>query len=183
MYDQRPRPERVRISKLQEAQIAELVRIDRAAAEQYHALGFDAAEVPWRGEGDFYLLPKDYAVRVAEADHHVAGYTAYRDEPPGVVYIEELTVDPAQQRLGIGTALLERLLEESRELGLEHVVLRTWTKAVWARSFYARHGFAPIHRAAPEKVRAWVADKRGSGRPFDREGLDILWRSTEPLTK
>ncbi len=181
MTERADRPERIRITKLQEAQIVELARIDRAAAEQYHALGFDAAEVPWRTESDFYLLPKDHAVRVAEADHAVAGYTAFRDVAPGVVYLDELSVAPELQRYGIGTALLERVLEECRELELGHILLRTWKKADWARAFYAKHRFQPIHMNAPENVRAWVAQQRGSGRPFDREGLDILWRTTEPL--
>jgi len=172
--DERRAPDKIRISKLQEAQIEALMAIDRASAEMYYELGFDGAEVPIRTEQDFYRLPRDHAVRVAEADHEVAGYAAWRDEAPGVAYLEELSVHPDYQRFGVATKLLQRVLEEARENGFPALVLRAWDKATWAQRFYAKHGFRPLGDDAPEKAREWLAEKTADGRPFLRPGERAL---------
>jgi amino-acid N-acetyltransferase len=168
-------PQKVRISKLQEAQIATLLELEQAVAALYYDIGFDAAEVPPRTEQDFYRLPRDHAVRVAEADHEVAGYAAWRDEAPGVAYLEELSVHPDYQRYGIGTKLLERVFEEARENDFRELVLRAWDKATWAQAFYKKAGFQPVDESAPEKVREWLALKTDGGRPFLRPGERALW--------
>jgi len=174
--EDRKRPKKVRITKLQEMQIVHLKRIDRSCAELYWELGFDAAEVPTRTTEDFYSLPRAHAVRVAEADDVVAGFAAWRDEAPGVIYLEELAVHPDYQRFGIGRKLIERAFEEARENSFKEIVLRTWEKASWAQKFYEKLGF---HAAAdgpmPERVRVWLDEKTEGGRPFLRPGERVLW--------
>jgi amino-acid N-acetyltransferase len=171
---EREPPQKVRITKLQEAQIPALLRVERACTAMYHEIGFDAAEVPARTEQDFYRLPRDHAVRVVEADDEVAGYAAWRDEAPGVVYLEELSVHPSYQRLGLGTKLVGRMMQEAREGGFHEVVLRIWDRASWAKSFYDKAGFGPVTEASPSKVRDWLARKE-SGQPFLRPGERVLW--------
>jgi amino-acid N-acetyltransferase len=173
--DDRVPPKKVRISGLQDVQIEALVKLDQACAEQYWELGFDAAEVPVRTHKDFYKLPKDHAVRVAEADYVVAGFAAWRDEAPGVAYLEDVSVHPDYQRFGIATKLLERVFEEARANGFKELVLRTWDKATWARAFYEKLGCKGIDDGAPPKVRDWLAAKTDGGRPFLRPGESALW--------
>jgi len=173
--DDRTPPKKVRISRLQEVQIDALTELDRVCSELYWELGFDAAEVPARVKQDFYKLPRDHAVRVAEADYVVAGYVAMRDEAPGVAYLEELSVHPDYQRFGIATQLLETVYEEARENKLHEMVLRTWDKAEWARAFYAKRGFAKIDDKAPRRVQDWLATKTDGDRPFLRPGESVLW--------
>ncbi len=170
-------PKRVRLEKLQEAHVPALKRLDHACAEMYWALGFDAAEVPTRTTEEFYVMPKFHAVRVAEADYVAAGFIAWRDEAPGVIYLEEIEVAPEYQRFGIGRKLLERAFEESREGGFHEMVLRSWKKAEFAQKFYASFGFREVGPDAPEKVREWLADKTDGGRPFLRPGEVVLWAS------
>ncbi len=167
-------PERVRFTKLQEAQLPDLVRLEQATAAMYHEIGFDAAEVPPRSVSDIHGLVHRHSVIVAEADHIVAGYAAFRDEAPGVAYIEELGVAPDYQRFGIGRALVGRIRDEARELGLSDVVLRMWDRATWAKAFYAKLGFRVIDESAPERVRAWFED-RNAGRPMLRPGEVALF--------
>lgn len=178
--DDRTPPTRIRTSKLQEVQVPALVSLDQACAAMYHELGFDAAEVPARTERDFYVLPKGHAVRVAEADYVVAGYSAWRDESPGVAYLEELSVHPDFQRFGVGTKLLEQVIEEALEAGFSDLVLRAWDRAPWASSFYAKNGFVPLDEAglaaASEKVRTWFQEKGESGREFLRPGESARWK-------
>lgn len=172
--DDRTPPKKIRISGLQDVHITDLKKIDQVTSEAYWAVGFDAAEVPVRTTQDFYAMPKYHAVRVAEADYVVAGFAAWRDEAPGVVYLEQISVHPDYQRFGVATKLMQRLYEETRE-GFGEVVLRMWSKAVWARAFYAKLGFQEIDDAAPPKVRAWLDDKTDGGRPFLRPGEVALW--------
>ena len=173
--EERTPPKRVRLEKLQEVHVSELIKIDRAAAEEYWALGFDAAEVPVRTNGELYRLPKQHAVRVAEADYVVAGYSAFRDESPGVAYLEEISVHPDYRRFGIGRRLIEQVFEEARQANLKELVLRRWDKADWAVAFYEKLGFKPIDDSAPERVRGWLAEKTDGGRPFLRPGESALW--------
>lgn len=173
--DDRTPPKRVRLEKLQEVHVSELLKIDRAAAEEYWALGFDAAEVPVRTNGELYRLPKQHAVRVAEADYVVAGFSAFRDESPGVAYLEEISVHPDYRRFGIGRRLIEQVFEEARAADLKELVLRRWDKADWAVAFYEKLGFKPIDDLAPERVKAWLAEKTEGGRPFLRPGESALW--------
>ncbi|MBK6516394.1 MAG: GNAT family N-acetyltransferase [Polyangiaceae bacterium] len=177
MSDQEERkpPNKIRISKLQEVHVGPLKRIDRECAEQYWELGFDAAEVPIRTTEEFYVMPKFHAVRVAEADYETAGFAAWRDEAPGIIYLEEIAVEPAMQRFGVGRKLMERLFEEAKEGDFGEVVLRSWKKAEWAQAFYKKLGFKEIGDDAPPKVKEWLEEKTAGGRPFLRPGEVALW--------
>ncbi len=56
--------------------------------------------------------------------------------------VRTLAVDPAARGRGVGHALLARLVERARELGVERVFCLTFETA-----FFARHGFAEIEGA------------------------------------
>ena len=159
--DERKPPTKVRITGLQEAHIQRVTAIDAACAAQHHEVGFDAAEVPARSAGELAKLARAHSVKVAEADYVPAGVLAWKDEPPGVAYLADLQVDPAYQRFGIATKLLEAMFEEARGLGLREVVTRCWERAPWAMAFYT--GTASS-RLAPRRHRAWPAGPRTTGR-------------------
>ncbi|AUX42923.1 amino-acid acetyltransferase [Sorangium cellulosum] len=180
MHDERTAPQRIRVTGLQEAQLPALVALEQACTAMYHAAGFDAAEVPARALPELIALTRRHDVRVAEADDEVAGYMAWRDEPPGVAYLEELSVHPDHQRRGIATRLLEELRERARELGMQQIVLRTRVKASWAQDFYRRAGFVPLGPDAPAKVRAWRSEREASGTPLTRPGEVVLWSAIAP---
>ncbi|WP_437878635.1 GNAT family N-acetyltransferase [Sorangium sp. So ce513] len=175
MHDDRTAPKRIRVTGLQEAQLPALVALEQACTAMYHESGFDEAEVPARTLAEIVALTRRHDVRVAEADDEVAGYMAWRDEAPGVAYLEEISVHPDHQRRGIATRLLEELYGRARELGMEQVVLRSREKASWAQALYRKAGFAPLGDDAPAKVRAWRAEQEASGKPLAREGVVVLW--------
>jgi predicted GNAT family N-acyltransferase len=54
-------------------------------------------------------------------------------------HIGRMAVLPEARHLGVGSALLTRLMEEARRRGHAHAVLSAQTHAV---SFYRRHGYA-----------------------------------------
>ena len=107
MTEERTRPRRIRVSGLQETQLVSLVEIEQASAALYGDGGFTEGEVPARKLTDIVALTRDHNVRVAEADHVVAGYTAWRDEAPGVGVITTIAVHPDFQRVGVGSKLIE----------------------------------------------------------------------------
>jgi GNAT superfamily N-acetyltransferase len=58
--------------------------------------------------------------------------------------IRHAYVLPGQQRLGVGSALIEHL----RQLSDRRMLVGTWAAAQWAISFYRRHGFELV---SPER--------------------------------
>jgi GNAT superfamily N-acetyltransferase len=175
MSDNRTAPKRIRITGLQEQQLAAVAEAEAAATAVYYDSGFDAAEVPTRSIADITALTRHHNVRVAEADHEPVGYAAWRDEAPGVAYVEEISVHPDFQRFGVGSRLMETIRDEAREAHLKQIVLRCWTRAPWAMAFYKSLGFVQIDSAAPAKVRGWQEQHVASGRPFTRPGEIAMW--------
>jgi GNAT superfamily N-acetyltransferase len=63
-------------------------------------------------------------------------------EQTGVAVVGQFAVEPALQRRGLGTALLEHLESRARELGAEHMALDTAEGATHLVHYYERHGYA-----------------------------------------
>ncbi len=182
--DDRTPPTRIRVTTgLQEAQLPDLVRLDALCAAMYHDAGFDAAEVPTRDQADIVALARQNSIRVAEADHTVAGFLAWHDESPGVAYLVDVQVHPDYQRFGIAAELLDALRDEARKLRLEQIVVRCWEKATWAMSFYRRQRFMPIDATAPAKVQGWKEERLATGKPLTRPGEVALWSPIGPAPK
>ena len=62
-------------------------------------------------------------------------------------HLKEMCVDPAQQRGGIGGALLDGLVAELKGRGVDAVFLETRPGSP-AASFYEKHGFKPLQLAS-----------------------------------
>lgn len=176
MSEDRIRPTRIRVSRLQEAHVEALVEVERACSAMYHELGFDAAEVPVRTFADIAHLPRYHNVYVAEADHEVAGYVAWRDESPGVAYIEELSVHPQYQRFGVASKLMAMVEEDAIKAGLPNIIAKRMEKATWATQFYAHQGFTYLGENLAKNVQGWL-DERAGGRPITRPGEVVIWKS------
>ncbi|HKR10151.1 MAG TPA: N-acetyltransferase [Gemmatimonadaceae bacterium] len=56
-------------------------------------------------------------------------------------------VEAAAHGRGVGAALMEECLEESRHRGADTVWLQVWKQAPWAVAFYERMGFMPVGSA------------------------------------
>lgn len=174
MNEDRTPPKRVRLTGLQEVQLPALVALDQACAAMYHEIGFDGAEVPTRSTAEIVNLTQQHSVKVAEADNQVAGYLAWRDEAPGVAYVEELGVHPDFHRFGIASQLMEGLRDEARGFKIEDIVVKCWVRASWAAGFYKANGFKPIDESAPPKVRRW-RDERAAVHPLTRPNEVAMW--------
>ena len=82
----------------------------------------------------------------------------------GQPHVEEIDVDPAYGRRGIGRALLETALAWARAAGHCAVTLTTFRDIPWNAPFYASAGFriVPPHEIGPE-LAALVQDETARG--------------------
>ena len=178
MSDERIPPERVRLSGLQEAQLSALQGVEQACAAA--GLGAAAGQPPPRTLSEIVALTRDHDVYVVEADREVAGYLAWRDEPPGVACISQISVHPDLQRFGLGTRLLEHMQDRAWGYGIRYAVARVRQGASGAVAFFENAGFSPLGDDAPEKVRQWLEQQEAAGRPLAGTGQTVFWAPILP---
>ncbi len=119
--------------------------IELAAASLFRSVGLpeiaasapsEAAEVLLRARAGRLLVTVD------AADRPVA--FALFGEIDGTLHIEELDVDPAHGRRGLGAALIARIDAIARDRGLPALTLSTFRDVPWNAPYYSRLGFVPI---------------------------------------
>jgi GNAT superfamily N-acetyltransferase len=172
-------PQRVRVAKLTETQIDAVVALDLVAKESMHRAGVPASELPARGLAGIAKLTKQHDVLAADADNAVAGYAAWRDESPGVAYLEDLAVKADLQRFGVATKLLDAVKEKAQKVGLPILVTRCWSKAGPAKAFLEKNGFVPLGQEPAEiadRVAQWREEQEAHG-GLVREGQVVLVQS------
>ena len=110
-----------------------VLAIQRAAiAEPWPALLETALEGP----------PPLYVVE----DGEPVGYAAAIADGDSVAYLPEVAIHPDRQGEGLGSLLLDAIVEEFGD----HEELRVTVRVVddRARAFYGRHGFEPVEHVA-----------------------------------
>ena len=83
---------------------------------------------------------------------HAIAYSYIRlspDPPAGVsgdrvFEIVRFYVDGAYQGRGVGAALMQQSVDETRRRGADTVWLQVWSEAPWAIGFYERMGFSVV---------------------------------------
>ncbi len=112
-------------------------------------------------------LEDEIAARVAfwgyEADGELVGVMGIQPVRD-VELIRHAYVLPEHQRLGVGAALLEHLVDPDPASGSETrpMLVGTWAAAEWAIRFYERHGFELVapERTAPLLRAYWTISER-----------------------
>jgi ribosomal protein S18 acetylase RimI-like enzyme len=111
--------------------------------ESLAQLSVDDRTERWRE----FLAKDESFTLVAEVEGEVAGLCGVarpsRDEDAGphTAEIVALYVAPARWRAGIGSALVDRWLEQLEREGWADVTLWVFAANAGGRAFYARHGF------------------------------------------
>ena len=178
---ERKPPVKIRITKLQEAQLAEVAAIDAEAGEIYAEIGVGPELFTPRNDIDLGRMTRDHDILVAEGDDHVAGFLIWADQAPGVAFINSLHVDPDHQRLGVGTRLLRELGERATAHGIGLCTVAIWEGAAWAMSFLAVRGFQPYEAGSqmPSKLLAWLEANEDS--PHLGPRRQLWWAETDGL--
>jgi amino-acid N-acetyltransferase len=92
---------------------------------------------------------RDYSIAAhASASNHILGCGALHIYWENLAEIRSLAVAPEMMHRGIGTSLVEQLLNEAREMEIQQVFLFTYDPV-----FFSRFGFIQVeHRTMPLKV-------------------------------
>lgn len=85
---------------------------------------------------------------IAEADGEVVGVLTYA---AGDDECEIVSIDALRRHLGIGTALIDAMVELARDRGWQRIVLTTTNDNLDALRFYQRRGFR-LHTLRPGAV-------------------------------
>ena len=119
------------------------------AIEQAAATVFPEADLP--GELRFLLMDFSYFASLHQAgrlwvalklDRQPVGF-AISDIVDGNAHLDELGVHPAHSRRGLGTGLLQTVIEWAREEKHARLSLITFRHLPWNAPFYASNGFLP----------------------------------------
>ena len=88
---------------------------------------------------------------VADDEGRLAGLVKLRDSTPPplvpaatAVEVQQLYVDTALQRGGVGRELMLEAVGEARRARVGGIWLSVWTEADWATTFYRKFGFSPL---------------------------------------
>jgi GNAT superfamily N-acetyltransferase len=80
-------------------------------------------------------------------------------------HLDELDVNPAHGRRGLGTALLRRVCEWATTAGYADVTLTTFRAVPWNMPWYSRFGFVEIPATARPELMEIVLDEAARGMP------------------
>ena len=122
--------------------LARLPAVEAAADELFVPLGI--TDLPASGTPEQWA----HAWRVLVVGQPVRGF-AVLELLDGAVHLEQLSVDPAHGRQGVGGALLAAAVDEAREHGADRVTLLTYAAVPWNAPYYARHGWQVTEELTP----------------------------------
>ncbi len=100
---------------------------------------------PWTMGNFRDALAAGYSARVGERECRIVAYGVLM-LVPGEAQILNLSVVPDARREGLGRALLQRFVDDARQLGAEQIFLEVRASNVAAISLYETEGFAPVAR-------------------------------------
>ncbi len=154
--------------------------IERRAGQAFRTVGMDASadDDPFSdAELDAYTASGRAWVTTDETDNPTAYVLV--DLVDRMAHIEQVTVDPAHARQGLGALLIEHVSDWAREQRLDGLSLTTFVEVPWNAPYYERLGF---RRVAPEQLGAGLTAVRS----YEAElGLDRWPRTAmaRPLTE
>lgn len=161
----RPRPWRYRVRPAAANDLAGLPAIEAATLPMFAPFGLDAhffeVATPL---ADFEEACRQGRLWVtAGADDRPVGF-AMASALGAALHIDELSVHPRHHRLGLGSALVENLIDHAATTGRSAVTLLTLSHTPWQVPFYRRLGFRAVEPKAlgPEYL-AMLRAGGGSG--------------------
>ena len=126
------------------ADLPALQGVERAAGAPFRVLGMHAVAddepPPLEHLAEYQRADRAW---VAEERGQVVGYLLV-DVLAGAAHVEQVSVDPAHARRGIGRALIGTAERWAREHGLSSMTLTSFEHVPWNAPYYARLGFVVL---------------------------------------
>ena len=135
----------ISINRMSEHDLLEVVEIEEESGLSRWGWAAYYAELQ-SGNGNLMLIALPTKAAILE-HRRIAGYIVAR-ETAGELHINNVAVRHQYRRRGIGQALLGRIIEEARKLGVTTAFLEVRSENVAAQALYERVGFKAIARRA-----------------------------------
>ncbi len=147
--------------KIRDATLADIPSIlvaDRAASELFRPTGLirDMATIPESIPANTLAQAIDTGLVfvAADGDDEAVGF-AMMDRRSDDLYLDQISVDPAHGRQGLGRRLMQAVMDHANTLGCRTVTLSTFRDLSWNGPFYRSLGFREMPRA---KLEDWMLE-------------------------
>ncbi|MDQ3145502.1 MAG: GNAT family N-acetyltransferase [Actinomycetota bacterium] len=122
-----------------------LREIERAAGAAFADVGMPevAEEEPWAEEQLVAYATAGRSWVIADQGDEAVGYVVV-DIVDGCAHVEQVSVHPDHQGLGLGRALLDEVERWARRQRMPALTLTTFTEVPWNGPLYAHLGFVPL---------------------------------------
>ncbi|MEM6646071.1 MAG: GNAT family N-acetyltransferase [Bacteroidota bacterium] len=119
-----------------------LQEIEHAAGQRFTEVGLpQIARMPPRSPDLLVRAAEAGCLWVAGSDDQLVDFALVERLADGTAHLEELSVDPAQGRSGIGTALMRHVERAMAARGHATLTLSTFREVPWNAPWYRRLGY------------------------------------------
>jgi len=134
--------------------IREYTREDSATVLELHKRGLEETESyvnDKRLDADLHDVEGTYLndkgeFLIATIDNEIVGMGALRRVNEETAEVKRMRVSTKYQGKGIGSLILDRLIEKARQYGYRKLVLDTTAKQIAAQKLYQKRGFEEVTR-------------------------------------
>lgn len=157
------------------ADVPSLPRVETSAGTRFRTIGLHSIADDLPPDQGRLLEHVDAGTAwVAEIADVIVGY-AIASVVDGAGHLDQVSVVPEAERRGIGSALIDIVVDWSRRSGHEHITLTTFVDVPWNGPFYESLGFRYLEEASfgPE-LREIRANERACG--LDVVARAAMWR-------
>jgi GNAT superfamily N-acetyltransferase len=123
------------------AELSAVLEIDWAAGQMFGEIGRpEVCGMLWHLQALAACQDERRLWVIAGADGRSAGFLI-TDMVDGCVHVEQVSVEPAHARRGLGRALLDHAAERAAAAGVPALTLTTFADVPWNAPYYVRCGF------------------------------------------
>ncbi len=162
-------PDGYSISGLAADEIPALIAVDLASGQLFAGAGLlpeDAGNAFVPADVFAAAIPAGHLFAARGPKGNPVGFalTSVRE---GSLYLDQISVDPAHGRKGLGAALVRRVVKDAGHRKLKTVTLSTFRDVAWNGPFYRSLGFREVAR---QQMAGWMLEIEGLQA---QRGLDV----------